>query len=132
MPSDDTDLMHHSIPGTRMETRRRTLIQYTDFHEAHILLWYKMNTAFQDVLSCCPENRRDGALGTANYCSRLSLLLQSPSAKFLTSPDFFSVLHSNPVRPFLNSRDYGSVCGFVGRGQAAPQFVLDSQGTFKS
>uniref|UniRef100_A0A674AXN2 HECT-type E3 ubiquitin transferase n=1 Tax=Salmo trutta TaxID=8032 RepID=A0A674AXN2_SALTR len=28
--------------------------------------------------------------------SRLSLLLQSPSAKFLTSPDFFTVLHSNP------------------------------------
>uniref|UniRef100_A0A8K9XBZ7 HECT-type E3 ubiquitin transferase n=1 Tax=Oncorhynchus mykiss TaxID=8022 RepID=A0A8K9XBZ7_ONCMY len=28
--------------------------------------------------------------------SRLSLLLQSPSAKFLTSPDFFTLLHSNP------------------------------------
>uniref|UniRef100_A0A7N8YMR8 HECT-type E3 ubiquitin transferase n=1 Tax=Mastacembelus armatus TaxID=205130 RepID=A0A7N8YMR8_9TELE len=28
--------------------------------------------------------------------SRLSLLLQSPSAKFLCSPDFFTVLHSNP------------------------------------
>ncbi|CAL1598403.1 unnamed protein product [Knipowitschia caucasica] len=27
--------------------------------------------------------------------SRLTLLLQSPSAKFLTSPDFFTVLHSN-------------------------------------
>ncbi|XP_037399319.1 E3 ubiquitin-protein ligase HECW2 isoform X2 [Pygocentrus nattereri] len=56
MPSDDTDLMHHSIP----------------------------------------EYRRDVAVGPANSRSRLSLLLQSPSAKFLTSPDFFSVLHSNP------------------------------------
>ncbi|XP_060754461.1 E3 ubiquitin-protein ligase HECW2 isoform X4 [Neoarius graeffei] len=56
IPSDDTDLMHHTIP----------------------------------------EYRRDVAVGGANYCSRLSLLLQSPSAKFLTSPDFFSVLHSNP------------------------------------
>uniref|UniRef100_A0A671V9H7 HECT-type E3 ubiquitin transferase n=1 Tax=Sparus aurata TaxID=8175 RepID=A0A671V9H7_SPAAU len=28
--------------------------------------------------------------------SRLSLLLQSPSAKFLCSPDFFTMLHSNP------------------------------------
>ncbi|XP_036418733.1 LOW QUALITY PROTEIN: E3 ubiquitin-protein ligase HECW2 [Colossoma macropomum] len=56
MPSDDTDLMHHSIP----------------------------------------EYRRDAAVGPANSRSRLSLLLQSPSAKFLTSPDFFSVLHSNP------------------------------------
>uniref|UniRef100_A0AAR2LFS7 HECT-type E3 ubiquitin transferase n=1 Tax=Pygocentrus nattereri TaxID=42514 RepID=A0AAR2LFS7_PYGNA len=40
--------------------------------------------------------RRDVAVGPANSRSRLSLLLQSPSAKFLTSPDFFSVLHSNP------------------------------------
>ncbi|KAK3510993.1 hypothetical protein QTP70_027844 [Hemibagrus guttatus] len=43
-----------------------------------------------------PEYRRDVVVGATNYCSRLSLLLQSPSAKFLTSPDFFSVLHSNP------------------------------------
>ncbi|KAF4074935.1 hypothetical protein AMELA_G00228990 [Ameiurus melas] len=56
MPSEDTDLMQHTIP----------------------------------------EYRRDVAVGAANYCSRLSLLLQSPSAKFLTSPDFFGVLHSNP------------------------------------
>uniref|UniRef100_A0A672RVH7 HECT-type E3 ubiquitin transferase n=1 Tax=Sinocyclocheilus grahami TaxID=75366 RepID=A0A672RVH7_SINGR len=40
--------------------------------------------------------RRDGVVGPASSRSRLSLLLQSPSAKFLTSPDFFTVLHSNP------------------------------------
>ncbi|XP_051982606.1 E3 ubiquitin-protein ligase HECW2 isoform X5 [Xyrauchen texanus] len=56
MPSDDTDLLHHSIP----------------------------------------EYRRDGVVGPTSSRSRLSLLLQSPSAKFLISPDFFSVLHSNP------------------------------------
>ncbi|XP_051992909.1 E3 ubiquitin-protein ligase HECW2-like isoform X1 [Xyrauchen texanus] len=56
MPSDDTDLMLHSIP----------------------------------------EYRRDGVVGPNSSRSRLSLLLQSPSAKFLTSPDFFTVLHSNP------------------------------------
>ncbi|XP_062866985.1 E3 ubiquitin-protein ligase HECW2 isoform X2 [Trichomycterus rosablanca] len=55
-PSDDTDLMHQTIP----------------------------------------EYRRDAVVGAANSRSRLSLLLQSPSAKFLASPDFFSVLHSNP------------------------------------
>uniref|UniRef100_A0A3Q3IHK0 HECT-type E3 ubiquitin transferase n=1 Tax=Monopterus albus TaxID=43700 RepID=A0A3Q3IHK0_MONAL len=33
---------------------------------------------------------------TTSSRSRLTLLLQSPSAKFLTSPDFFTVLHSNP------------------------------------
>ncbi|KAJ8003695.1 hypothetical protein DPEC_G00150990 [Dallia pectoralis] len=43
-----------------------------------------------------PEYRRDGVVTPASSRSRLSLLLQSPSAKFLTSPDFFTVLHSNP------------------------------------
>ncbi|XP_066517870.1 E3 ubiquitin-protein ligase HECW2 [Hoplias malabaricus] len=55
IPSDETDLIHHTIP----------------------------------------EYRRDPSAGPVSSRSRLSLLLQSPSAKFLTSPDFFSVLHSN-------------------------------------
>uniref|UniRef100_UPI003AAA292E E3 ubiquitin-protein ligase HECW2 n=1 Tax=Centroberyx gerrardi TaxID=166262 RepID=UPI003AAA292E len=42
------------------------------------------------------EYRRDSAVGHSSTRSRLSLLLQSPSAKFLCSPDFFTVLHSNP------------------------------------
>uniref|UniRef100_A0A8C4ZEA4 HECT-type E3 ubiquitin transferase n=1 Tax=Gadus morhua TaxID=8049 RepID=A0A8C4ZEA4_GADMO len=40
--------------------------------------------------------RRDAAVSQTSPRSRLSLLLQSPSAKFLTSPDFFTVLHANP------------------------------------
>ncbi len=36
-------------------------------------------------------------MGQANSRSHLALLLQSPGAKFLSSPDFFSVLHSNTV-----------------------------------
>uniref|UniRef100_A0AAQ6ALI5 HECT-type E3 ubiquitin transferase n=1 Tax=Amphiprion ocellaris TaxID=80972 RepID=A0AAQ6ALI5_AMPOC len=40
--------------------------------------------------------RRDGSVAQSSSRSRLTLLLQSPSAKFLTSPDFFTVLHSNP------------------------------------
>uniref|UniRef100_A0A3Q3NPC0 HECT-type E3 ubiquitin transferase n=1 Tax=Labrus bergylta TaxID=56723 RepID=A0A3Q3NPC0_9LABR len=40
--------------------------------------------------------RRDSAVAHSSGRSRLSLLLQSPSAKFLCSPDFFTVLHSNP------------------------------------
>ncbi|KAA0722614.1 E3 ubiquitin-protein ligase HECW2 [Triplophysa tibetana] len=56
MPSDETDLLHNSIP----------------------------------------EYRRDGVVVPTSSRSRLSLLLQSPTAKFLTSPDFFTVLHSNP------------------------------------
>ncbi|XP_029980870.1 E3 ubiquitin-protein ligase HECW2 [Sphaeramia orbicularis] len=42
------------------------------------------------------DYRRDSAVGHSSSRSRLSLLLQSPSAKFLCSPDFFTVLHSNP------------------------------------
>ncbi|KAM9804738.1 E3 ubiquitin-protein ligase HECW2 [Neosynchiropus ocellatus] len=42
------------------------------------------------------EYRRESAISHASGRSRLSLLLQSPSAKFLCSPDFFTVLHSNP------------------------------------
>uniref|UniRef100_A0A1A8IQJ1 HECT-type E3 ubiquitin transferase n=1 Tax=Nothobranchius kuhntae TaxID=321403 RepID=A0A1A8IQJ1_NOTKU len=42
------------------------------------------------------DYRREGAITHSSGRSRLSLLLQSPSAKFLCSPDFFTVLHSNP------------------------------------
>uniref|UniRef100_A0A7N8WS46 HECT-type E3 ubiquitin transferase n=1 Tax=Mastacembelus armatus TaxID=205130 RepID=A0A7N8WS46_9TELE len=42
------------------------------------------------------EYRRESAVAHGTGRSRLSLLLQSPSAKFLCSPDFFTVLHSNP------------------------------------
>uniref|UniRef100_A0AAQ5ZHC3 HECT-type E3 ubiquitin transferase n=1 Tax=Amphiprion ocellaris TaxID=80972 RepID=A0AAQ5ZHC3_AMPOC len=42
------------------------------------------------------DYRRDSAVAHSSGRSRLSLLLQSPSAKFLCSPDFFTVLHSNP------------------------------------
>ncbi|XP_030010560.1 E3 ubiquitin-protein ligase HECW2 isoform X2 [Sphaeramia orbicularis] len=51
-----------------------------------------------DMHPTIPELRREnsGAQSSSSSRSRLSLLLQSPSAKFLTSPDFFTVLHSNP------------------------------------
>ncbi|XP_070694010.1 E3 ubiquitin-protein ligase HECW2 [Pempheris klunzingeri] len=42
------------------------------------------------------EYRRESAVAHSSGRSRLSLLLQSPCAKFLCSPDFFTVLHSNP------------------------------------
>ncbi|KAK1876721.1 E3 ubiquitin-protein ligase HECW2 [Dissostichus eleginoides] len=49
-----------------------------------------------DMQPSIPELRRDSVVAQSSSRSRLSLLLQSPSAKFLTSPDFFTVLHSNP------------------------------------
>ncbi|XP_069471819.1 E3 ubiquitin-protein ligase HECW2 isoform X2 [Ambystoma mexicanum] len=49
--------------------------------------------------------RRENALPHSTSRSRLSLLLQSPPVKFLTSPEFFSVLHSNTsaYRMFTNN-----------------------------
>ncbi|XP_070786535.1 E3 ubiquitin-protein ligase HECW2 [Enoplosus armatus] len=49
-----------------------------------------------DMHPSIPELRRDNSAAQSGSRSRLTLLLQSPSAKFLTSPDFFTVLHSNP------------------------------------
>lgn len=65
-------------------------------------LWLGRTRGFCLVCACwcvCSyvEYRRDGFMGQASSRSRLALLLQSPGAKFLSSPDFFSVLHSNPV-----------------------------------
>ncbi|CAL8235250.1 unnamed protein product [Boreogadus saida] len=47
-------------------------------------------------MSFQPIRRTHTLLSQTSPRSRLSLLLQSPSAKFLTSPDFFTVLHANP------------------------------------
>ncbi|XP_043965214.1 E3 ubiquitin-protein ligase HECW2-like isoform X2 [Gambusia affinis] len=49
-----------------------------------------------DMHPSVPEFRRENGVAQASSRSRISLLLQSPTAKFLTSPDFFTVLHSNP------------------------------------
>ncbi|XP_008428856.1 E3 ubiquitin-protein ligase HECW2 isoform X4 [Poecilia reticulata] len=49
-----------------------------------------------DMHPSVPELRRENGVAQASSRSRISLLLQSPTAKFLTSPDFFTVLHSNP------------------------------------
>ncbi|XP_060129144.1 E3 ubiquitin-protein ligase HECW2 [Zootoca vivipara] len=49
--------------------------------------------------------RRENVLPHSTSRSRLTLLLQSPPVKFLISPEFFSVLHSNPsaYRMFTNN-----------------------------
>uniref|UniRef100_A0A3B4B0M4 HECT-type E3 ubiquitin transferase n=1 Tax=Periophthalmus magnuspinnatus TaxID=409849 RepID=A0A3B4B0M4_9GOBI len=48
-----------------------------------------------DMQPSTGDLRRDTGLAPSGSRSQLNLLLQSPSAKFLTSPDFFTVLHSN-------------------------------------
>ncbi|CAJ1086786.1 E3 ubiquitin-protein ligase HECW2-like [Xyrichtys novacula] len=55
-----------------------------------------LSTDETDMQPSIPELRRENSMAQSSSRSRLTLLLQSPSAKFLTSPDFFTVLHSNP------------------------------------
>uniref|UniRef100_A0A671M4H5 HECT-type E3 ubiquitin transferase n=1 Tax=Sinocyclocheilus anshuiensis TaxID=1608454 RepID=A0A671M4H5_9TELE len=67
----------------------------THEHNIHISVCLLQSKSIK-MLSSLSEYRRDGVVGPTSSRSRLSLLLQSPSAKFLTSPDFFTILHSNP------------------------------------
>lgn len=55
--------------------------------------------AFSERLCGLPhlDFRRESVLPHSTSRSRLTLLLQSPPVKFLISPEFFTVLHSNPV-----------------------------------
>lgn len=43
-----------------------------------------------------PEIRREGSLSPVNS-QKITLLLQSPAVKFITNPEFFTVLHANYV-----------------------------------
>uniref|UniRef100_A0A8C7L1J5 HECT-type E3 ubiquitin transferase n=1 Tax=Oncorhynchus kisutch TaxID=8019 RepID=A0A8C7L1J5_ONCKI len=64
---------------------------------AHTLIMYLYtHTLIMYLYTHTHHYRRDGVVTPDSSRSRLSLLLQSPSAKFLTSPDFFTLLHSNP------------------------------------
>ncbi|KAJ7418136.1 E3 ubiquitin-protein ligase HECW2-like isoform X1 [Willisornis vidua] len=61
---------------------------------------------YQRVDEALPPNfRRENVLPHSTSRSRLTLLLQSPPVKFLISPEFFTVLHSNPsaYRMFTNN-----------------------------
>ncbi|KAF5910617.1 hypothetical protein HPG69_004705 [Diceros bicornis minor] len=50
-----------------------------------------------DFHQASADFRRESVLPHSTSRSRLTLLLQSPPVKFLISPEFFTVLHSNPV-----------------------------------
>uniref|UniRef100_A0A7N8X8V3 HECT-type E3 ubiquitin transferase n=1 Tax=Mastacembelus armatus TaxID=205130 RepID=A0A7N8X8V3_9TELE len=72
----------------RRYTSQRNILRhsfFTSFHSKDELMPHSIS-----------EYRRESAVAHGTGRSRLSLLLQSPSAKFLCSPDFFTVLHSNP------------------------------------
>uniref|UniRef100_A0A3Q3X386 HECT-type E3 ubiquitin transferase n=1 Tax=Mola mola TaxID=94237 RepID=A0A3Q3X386_MOLML len=78
----------------RYQSIRRTITSSDRAEEAPVNLLPDLES---DLMPhSISEYRRDSALAHSSARSRLSLLLQSPSAKFLCSPDFFTVLHSNP------------------------------------
>ncbi|EPY77255.1 hypothetical protein CB1_001282010 [Camelus ferus] len=58
-----------------------------------------------DFHQASADFRRENVLQHSTSRSRLTLLLQSPPVKFLISPEFFTVLHSNPsaYRMFTNN-----------------------------
>uniref|UniRef100_A0A8B9TE17 HECT-type E3 ubiquitin transferase n=1 Tax=Anas platyrhynchos TaxID=8839 RepID=A0A8B9TE17_ANAPL len=66
----------------------------TDFHHSN---WISFTLLL--------DFRRENVLPHSTSRSRLTLLLQSPPVKFLISPEFFTVLHSNPsaYRMFTNN-----------------------------
>ena len=54
------------------------------------------SNAFSCFASLFPDLRRDGSLSPVNS-QKITLLLQSPAVKFITNPEFFTVLHANYV-----------------------------------
>ncbi|XP_037617759.1 E3 ubiquitin-protein ligase HECW2 isoform X2 [Sebastes umbrosus] len=77
----------------RYQSIRRTITNDSRPEEPPAI---ELPTDETDTHPSIPELRRDTSVAPSSSRSRLTLLLQSPSAKFLTSPDFFTVLHSNP------------------------------------
>lgn len=63
--------------------------------EVLCLKWLSSN-ALCCFASFFPDLRREGSLSPVNS-QKITLLLQSPAVKFITNPEFFTVLHTNYV-----------------------------------
>ncbi|KAB1278917.1 E3 ubiquitin-protein ligase HECW2, partial [Camelus dromedarius] len=71
----------------------------TDFHQASAGFMPELTGGKTSLKPLCLpllDFRRENVLQHSTSRSRLTLLLQSPPVKFLISPEFFTVLHSNP------------------------------------
>ncbi|XP_028291679.1 E3 ubiquitin-protein ligase HECW2 isoform X2 [Gouania willdenowi] len=78
----------------RYQSIRRTITNSDRSEESSVDLLHEPESEL--LPHSISEFRRESVVAHSSSRSRLSLLLQSPSAKFLCSPDFFTVLHSNP------------------------------------
>uniref|UniRef100_A0A8C3TCQ6 HECT-type E3 ubiquitin transferase n=1 Tax=Chelydra serpentina TaxID=8475 RepID=A0A8C3TCQ6_CHESE len=91
MTNDRPEEHPHAIDGAGEDT---------DFHHSNAGYYWKSLS-----LTLLLDFRRENVLPHSTSRSRLTLLLQSPPVKFLISPEFFTVLHSNPsaYRMFTNN-----------------------------
>lgn len=57
--------------------------------------------------------RREGSLSPVNS-QKITLLLQSPAVKFITNPEFFTVLHANYVSaPRAEAKTQTQLCEII-------------------
>ncbi|XP_045150676.1 E3 ubiquitin-protein ligase HECW2 isoform X2 [Echinops telfairi] len=86
----------------RYQSIRRTMTNEPPEENASALDGAGEEADFQQASA---DFRRENVLPHSPSRSRLTLLLQSPPVKFLISPEFFTVLHSNPsaYRMFTNN-----------------------------
>ena len=59
-------------------------------------MWEIFFTTYPLLCFMFLDLRREGSLSPVNS-QKVTLLLQSPAVKFITNPEFFTVLHANYV-----------------------------------
>ncbi|KAA0718612.1 E3 ubiquitin-protein ligase HECW1 [Triplophysa tibetana] len=71
---------------------------YRDLHRLFL------QVSLSGPIACSRELRREAPC-SPGHCQKVTLLLQSPAVKFITHPEFFTVLHANygAYRMFTNS-----------------------------
>lgn len=93
-------------PGYLIISLFRTTVRSQLSSQSLTRCWCReRSTAFEMTFSQCvrcfaflfPDLRREGSLSPVNS-QKITLLLQSPAVKFITNPEFFTVLHANYVR----------------------------------
>ncbi|XP_023372703.1 E3 ubiquitin-protein ligase HECW2 isoform X1 [Otolemur garnettii] len=86
----------------RYQSIRRTMTNERPEENSNVLDGAGEDADFHQASA---DFRRENVLPHSTSRSRLTLLLQSPPVKFLISPEFFTVLHSNPsaYRMFTNN-----------------------------
>ncbi|XP_035383719.1 E3 ubiquitin-protein ligase HECW1 [Electrophorus electricus] len=78
----------------RYQTIQRTMAQERREAEGGSSHSERTSSTERDTPPQTSESRRDG-LCSLSHCHKITLLLQCPAVKFITHPEFFTVLHAN-------------------------------------